>query len=300
VADLTPVTLRDPSSALSAVYVPGAGMIATSLSDGGTELLGQRRGLDAYISAGKTMGIPLLYPWANRLSARTYDVEDESVTLALDAYGVRPDNNGLPIHGLLAAYPGWRSRQVSDQKLTAELDFGAHEELLASFPFPHLVEVTAELSDRTLTVSTTVTPTADKAVPLAYGFHPYLQLPDVPRSEWHISLPAMRHLLLDDTGIPTGETEARSATAELLGDNVFDDGFDQVAERAVFAVAGGGRRLEVRFDRGYPAAQVFAPAGETVICFEPMTAPTNALCRGGYRSARPGERDTTVFSINVS
>jgi len=49
-ADLTPVILRDPSSALSAVYVPGAGMIATSLSDGGTELLGQRRGLDAYYS----------------------------------------------------------------------------------------------------------------------------------------------------------------------------------------------------------------------------------------------------------
>lgn len=299
-ADLAPVTLRDTSSALAAVYVPGAGMIATSLSDGDTELLGQRRGLDAYVSAGKTMGIPLLYPWANRLSARTYDVDSESVNLAPDAYGVRPDNNGLPIHGLLAAYPGWRTRQVSDQKLTAELDFGAHEELLASFPFPHLVEVTAELSDRTLTVSTTVTPTTDKAVPLAYGFHPYLQLPDVPRSEWHISLPAMRHLLLDDTGIPTGETEQRSATAEPLGDNVFDDGFDQVAEGAVFAVSGGGRRLEVRFERGYPAAQVFAPAGETVICFEPMAAPTDALCRGGYRSARPGEPDTTVFSIRVS
>ena len=36
--DLTPVTLRDPSSALSAVYVPGAGMIAASLSDGNNRL----------------------------------------------------------------------------------------------------------------------------------------------------------------------------------------------------------------------------------------------------------------------
>ncbi len=192
-ADLTPVTLRDPSSPLSAVYVPGAGMIATSLSDGGIELLGQRRGLDAYLSAGKTMGIPLLYPWANRLSAKTYDVDGETVTLAPDAYGVRPDNNGLPIHGLLAAYPGWRAQQVSDQKLTAELDFGAQEELHASFPFPHLVELTIELSDRTLTVSTTVTPTTDKAVPLVYGYHPYLQLPDVPRPQWQIELPTMRH-----------------------------------------------------------------------------------------------------------
>jgi aldose 1-epimerase len=281
------------------VYVPGAGMIATSLSDRGTELLGQRRGLEAYLSAGKTMGIPLLFPWANRLSAKTYDVDGETVTLAPDAYGVRPDNNGLPIHGLLAAYPGWQAEQVSDQKLTALLDFGAQPELLESFPFPHLVELTVELRDRTLTVTTTVTPTADKAVPLVYGYHPYLQLPGVPRPQWQIEMPAMRHLLVDDTGIPTGATAERPATAEPLGDTVFDDGFDEVDDGAVFAVSGGGRRLEVRFERGYPAAQVFAPAGETVICFEPMAAPTDALRRGGYRCARPGQPDTTVFSINV-
>ena len=54
------VTLCDPSSSLTATYVPDAGMIGTSLSDDGVELLGQRRGLEAYASAGKTMGIPLL------------------------------------------------------------------------------------------------------------------------------------------------------------------------------------------------------------------------------------------------
>ncbi|AGB20831.1 galactose mutarotase-like enzyme [Mycobacterium sp. JS623] len=297
--ELETVTLRD-SSGLSAVYVPGAGMIATSLSDAGTELLGQRRGLDAYLSAGKTMGIPLLYPWANRLSARTYAVDGSVVTLAPDAYGVHTDNNGLPIHGLLAGYPGWRTREVAEQKLTAELDFGAHAELLASFPFPHLLEMTVELSERTLTVSTTVTPTADRAVPVAYGYHPYLQLPDVPRSEWQIEMPTMRHMMLDDTGIPNGATAESTADSEPLGDKLFDDGFDQVAEGAVFAVSGGGRRLEVCFERGYPAAQVFAPASETVMCFEPMTAPTDALRRGGYRTARPGVPDTAVFSIRVS
>src|SRR5262249_13584832 len=154
--------------------------------------------------------------------------------------------------GLLAAYPGWRAQQISDQKLTAELDFGAQPELVASFPFPHLVELAVELSERTLTVSTTVTPTAAQPVPLVYGFPPYLQLSDVPRAEWQIALPEMRHLALDDKGIPTGATDPSPATAEPLGDNTFDDGFDQVAEGAVFAVSGGGRRLEVRFEQGYP------------------------------------------------
>ena len=101
---------------------------------------------------------------------------------------------------------------------------GAHDELLASFPFPHLLEVAVELSDRTLTVSTTVTPTTDTAVPLAYGYHPYLQLPDVPRAQWQVEMPAMRHLMLDDTGIPTGATAESPAVAEPLGAKLFDDG----------------------------------------------------------------------------
>ncbi len=64
---------------------------------------------------------------------------------------------------------------------------------------------------------------------------------------------------------------------------------------AVFAVSGGGRRLEVHFEHGYPAAQIFAPAAEDVVCFEPMTAPTDALRRGGYRCARPANRRSRCF-----
>ncbi|MGH3524324.1 MAG: aldose 1-epimerase, partial [Mycobacterium sp.] len=50
---------------------------------------------------------------------------------------------------------------------------------------------------------------------------------------------------------------------------------------------------------GYPAAQIFAPPGEDVVCFEPMAAPTDALRRGGYRSAQPGDSAVAVFSIRV-
>ncbi|HWT49215.1 MAG TPA: aldose 1-epimerase, partial [Mycobacterium sp.] len=72
-----------------------------------------------------------------------------------------------------------------------------------------------------------------------------------------------------------------------------------VSDGSVFAVSGGGRRLEVRFEQGYPAAQIFAPLAEDVVCFEPMTAPTDALRRGGYRCAHPGEPAIAQFSIRV-
>ena len=275
-------------------------MIGVSLADDGVELLGQRRGLEAYLSAGKTMGIPILYPWANRLGEKNYRVGDDAVTLAPGAVGVRADANGLPMHGLLAAFSGWQVTTSADDALSAEVDFGALPELLASFPFPHRLTLTVTLAERVLRVSTTVTATGDKAVPLCFGFHPYLQLPDVPRSQWKIETPAMRHLALDERGIPTGAGTAWPQTSEILGDSTFDDGYDGVAAGAVFTLSGGIRRIEVCFDQGYPAAQIFAPSADDVVCFEPMAAPTNALCSGGYRVAEPGTPDTAVFTITVA
>jgi aldose 1-epimerase len=293
------VTLHDPSSPVAAQFVPEAGMIGTSLTDAGVELLGQRRGLDAYLAAAKTMGIPILYPWANRLGDNTYTADGVTVTLAPGEDGVRGDPNGLPIHGTLAAYPGWRVTTQSDNELSAEVDFGADARLLASFPYPHVLTVTVRLAGRTLTVRTTVTATAALAVPLCFGFHPYLRLPDVARGDWIVETPLLRHLGLDERGLPTGDSQPQAAKQEPLGDKAFDDAYDQVNDGAVFAVSGGGRRLEVRFEQGYSATQIFAPLSEDVICFEPMTAPTDALRRGGYRCARPGEPAVTEFSIHV-
>jgi len=293
------LTLHDPSAPVTATFVPGAGMIGVSLQDDGVELLGQRRGLDTYVSAGKTMGIPLLYPWANRLGSNTYRADGEIIDIAPGAPGVRTDDHGLPIHGLLAAHPDWRVVSHSRDELLAEFDFAAHPELLASFPFPHTVEIAITLRHRTLTMRTVVAATGDKPVPLCFGYHPYLQLPGTPRSEWTVETPPLRHLDVDDRGLPTGSISMQPAESQTLGDKTFDDGYDGVADGAVFAVSGGGRRIEVHFDSGYPAAQIFAPAGADLLCFEPMAAPTDALTRGGYETARPGSPAVAQFSIVV-
>lgn len=294
------VTLRDPSSSLTATFVPEAGMIGTSLSDGGVELFGQRRGLEAYVSNHRTMGMPILYPWANRLSSNGYGVEGTVVTLTPGTGGVRTDQHGVPIHGVLAAYPNWTVTTTLESRLTAELDFAARPALLATFPYPHLLTVDYTLADRTLTVTTTVTATTGARVPLCFGFHPYLQLPDVPRADWQIETPHMRLCQVNAWGIPTGATEDHPARTEVLGDKFFDDGFDGIAPGSVFAVSGGDRRIEVCFEKGYPAGQVFAPGNDDVVCFEPMAAPTDSLRSGGYRVVQPGESAEAVFSIRVA
>lgn len=300
------VRIRNPERTLSAAFVPHAGMIGISLRHRGTELLGQRRGLEAYVEAGKTMGIPFLHPWANRLEGRRYEAGGVEVTLDDDAAGVRLDPHGLPIHGLYAASPDWRVEPPVEeqgderQDLIASLHTSDRPELLASFPFPHEVEIAATLVDRTLRIRTTIFPTTDRPVPLAFGFHPYVTLPGVPRAEWQVALPPLRHRPVDDRGIPTGTAASLTAESFTLGDRTYDDGYDHVPDGARFVVSGGGLRITVCFEEGYPAAQIFAPAGDDVICFEPMAAPTNALVTGdGLHFAEPGSPAVATFSITV-
>ena len=290
------VTLTDPSSALTATFVPGAGMIGTSLAENGVEFLGQRRGLEAYVTAGKTMGIPILYPWANRLSSNTYDVDGVIVTLS-GATGVRTDPNGAPMHGVLAASPDWQVART-EHALTALLNYDTPQ-LLAAFPFPHVLTQRISLAHRRLTIETTVEPKTATPVPICFGYHPYLTIPDVPRAQWRLTSPDMRHLLVDDRGLPTGAHEPWTGRTEVLESVTYDDGFDNLPDGAVFALEGGDRRIEVTFEKGYPAAQLFAPDNGDLVAIEPMAAPTDALRRGGYRVAAGGP-ETTRFSITVT
>jgi galactose mutarotase-like enzyme len=292
---------------LRVVFAPGAGMVACSLTHRGEELLGQRGGLPAYRERGSSFGIPLLHPWANRLAGMSYSVGGRRVELDPERSPIHLDPNGLPIHGLLAAFGDWevvgRSPGNGSASVATRLDFGAHEQLIAAFPFPHELHVQAELTDNTLTVATIVLPTGDMAVPVSFGWHPYLRLPGLPRSDWRIELPVRGRAVLDDRGLPAGRTEAVDPDPAPLGERTYDDLFVALEQPAVFAVEGGGRRIELELGQGYPFAQVYAPDGsqeEPYICFEPMTAPVNALVSGdGLRSVPSGGSFRAEFSVRV-
>ncbi len=68
----------------------------------------------------------------------------------------------------------------------------------------------------------------------------------------------------------------------------------------MFAIGGGGHRVAVSFDDGYPYAQVFAPADQDVVALEPMSAPGNALVSGtGLGLLPPGETHRALFTVHV-
>ncbi len=85
-----------------------------------------------------------------------------------------------------------------------------------------------------------------------------------------------------------------------LAQRGFDDGYDSLAQPARFALTAGSRRLELEFLEGYPCAQVYAPPARQLLCFEPMTAPANALRSGaGLRVLEPGESYRATFAVSV-
>ena len=173
-------------------------------------------------------------------------------------------------------------------------------QVLALFPFPHELEIEVVLADARLVVVTTLRATGSVAVPAAFGYHPYFTLPDAPRSEWQITLPVRRRAILDEHSLPTGRTEAVAIPPGRLGDQTFDDLFPELEPDPTFEVRDDDRSIAVTFGDGYDVAVVYAPADDAVICFEPMTAPTDPF-EGEAELAwvEPGETFSAEFSIAV-
>jgi galactose mutarotase-like enzyme len=302
-AQLPTLALSSPEAGgIEAVFVPGAGMVGCSLRHRGEELLGQRDGLKAYVAERKTMGIPLLYPWANRIGSRRFTVAGREVVIDPAATPLRLDDGGLPMHGLLSAVQGWEVEGHDEASLGARFDFGAHDALMAAFPFAHELRFEAALTGATLRIATTVLATGGTPVPIAFGFHPYLRLPGVPRPDWEIAIPVREQLRLDARMLPTGERVAAHVAPGRLDSRTFDTAYTAPEDGAPFVLAGGGRRVELAFEEGYRYTQVFAPAEDDVIAFEPMTARTNALVDGGPELPilQPGESYRAAFSIAIS
>jgi len=289
---------------VTATWVPPAGMVCASLQHRGEELLGQRHGVDGYAKGGHTMGIPLLHPWANRLERAGFEARGTRVDFPPGTPLVHDDGHGLPIHGLMAGHAGWTVLEAvahaGAARLTACLDFAAAPDLLALFPFPHLVEVTVTLARTTLAVATTVRATGTVAVPVAFGWHPYFRLPNLPRAEWNVFAPVRRRMALDARTLPTGKTTLVPPLAGPLGERVYDDLYVEVGSDPSFRLSGGGRTLTVVFGSGYPVAVVYAPSSDDVVCFEPMTAPTNPFADGGPAVwVEPGQAFTATFHVVV-
>jgi len=307
---LSVVSMSSPDD-LVVSFIPSAGMVGSSIRHRGEEILGMRGGLGSYLESGKTFGIPLLAPWANRLAVSEFDGK----SLIVDGTpGVHCDENGLPIHGLLSGCPDWqitRLDAVADGSdvgahLVAELDFSADRPEFPAFPFPHTLTVSIHVHEANVTITTAVTATTDQKVPVAFGWHPYFAPPGGDRQDWTLAKPFTHHVELDDRTVPTGEVIRVPVEVDVLGDPsdggiTFDDLYCEVPEGTEAFIEGGNRRITLSYDQGYPYAVLFAPADQDLVAIEPMSAPTDPLA-GHFpiRVVEPGQTFAATYSITIT
>jgi aldose 1-epimerase len=274
-----------------------------------------------FLKARGVIGIPFLAPWANRLDEPAFYANGKKYILNLELGNVHPGADNHPNHGFLTNASEWQVTEVKADAhaawVTSLLEFYRQPDWMAQFPFAHTIEMTYRLENGTLEVHTVLNNLSAEPMPVSIGFHPIFQVNDAPRDEWTFSIGARTQWVLTSQNIPTGETRSierllpnpRSAPLKgLTLDDVFSDLIRDASGFATMWVQGKSEKVEVAIGPNYKAVVVYAPggAGNSVICFEPMAAITDALNlaqKGIYKelqSIPPGGKWQESFRIKPS
>ena len=312
------IRLADPANGVEVAIVPSVGNTAYEMNVHGKNILYfPYADVSEFQKNPQLSGIPFLAPWANRLDQQAFWANGKKYAFDMDLGNVRGAN---PIHGLLSSSPYWKVISVAADKrsarTTSRLEFWRYPELMAQWPFAHEYEMTYSLKDGVLEVRVTIINLSNDPMPVAIGFHPYYQIPDVPRDAWTGHIPARRRVVADNRLIPTGEYRAMDIPDQFpLRGRTLDDGFIDLQRdaegRAVFSIVSGDKKVETMFGPKYPVAVVWEPntqAGQPqpFICFEPMTGVTSAVNlahEGKYPDLQmipPGGRWSESFWIRAS
>lgn len=268
--------------------------------------------LDTYQENNKIAGVPLMYPWANRLASFQYNFEGKAYSL--NAATLNKDPNGLPLHGLLLKTDRWKSKELnfdnSSAWHTAEYEWNEGDENFDFFPFVHNLEWTHKLDENGVEISLKIINTGDRNIPLSFGFHPYFTYANFQRKDVKIDIPYNQHIVTDKYLIPTGMLEPQEnciPTSEFNLDKLFiDDGFVHKKPLLQPQFKTEDYCVQVEMDAEYKCCVLYTPTDseKKYLCIEPMVAPTNSLQTPleGFPVpfVTPLESSSFCFRMNVS
>jgi aldose 1-epimerase len=251
-------------------------------------------------------GVPLLWPFANRLDEQAFYANGQKYSFDL---GLGNTGRGaIPIHGFVTDADAWKLVEAkADARsawVTMKLDFFRIPRYMKQFPFAHTLTMTYRVQDGTLEVHTRIDSLSGEPMPVAIGFHPYFQLTDSPREEWRIAIGAKTHWKLEPNKLPTGETEPITQflpdpkhvlVKDVMLDDIFTDLERDERGRATLSLIGKAQQVDVLIGPKFRTALVYTPPNNPnrgggpgpnpapavpmrgSVAFEPMAAITNAL-----------------------
>lgn len=284
-------TLHDDSTGASASILPSYGF---NLFDLRLPVAGEVRAIldaspdfaDNPRSPGRN-GIPVLFPYPNRIKAGAFTFEGRSYTL--------PINNGPnAIHGFAIDAP-WdvldQSSEKGEASITGRYQISKNTPAMRDhWPTDAVLQIRYSLSGRRLTMNISVTNPTAHELPYGFGVHPYFRCPFTAAgdlAQTQVIIPASKYWPLQDF-IPTGErlpVESRldfrkgQPMKGLKLDDVLT-GLDFENERCVCRLIDLGLKAEFHlgFDRNIREVVVYTPPGAgNVIAIEPYTQTTDAI-----------------------
>jgi aldose 1-epimerase len=263
-------------------------------------------------------GIPILFPFPNRIRAGRFTWEGREYALPL---GDSTKKNS--IHGFACRLP-WRVVGHGADLFGAWVR-GAFRgsvdapDCRSLWPADYEIEVTYRLGQGRLRIEAEVRNPDKVPLPFGLGYHPYFAIPlttDGRAEDCTVQVPARSYWVLDES-LPTGEKKPVDSGRDLNGprrsgdlnlDDVLTDlpgsaAADGLIERAV--LRGEGAELRVLCSPEFREMVVFTPPHRHAFCVEPYSCTTDAVnlqARGidaGWQVLPPGGHWTAVVELRV-
>lgn len=313
---LAPVLLQDQEHGSQARILPGLGFNCFSFQvpiDGKlVEFLNSEPGFDIGDKKGTRSGIPLLFPFPNRIQHGKFTWDGRDYQLPVS------DGHGNAIHGFVMDRP-WRVTTADSKTAIAEFQLSVDAaDRLSLWPSDFLLEVKYSLSAGSLRASILIANAGDEPLPWGLGTHPYFNVPILPqnsRADCQVQVEASEFWELQDF-IPTGRRIEVDSRVDLrkgveLDGRQLDDVLtclnvsNSQTEARIIDNSLGYTLTQVA-DAAFRECVVFTPPGRSCVCLEPYTCTTNAInlqqqgVDAGWRVLAPGAEFRTWFELRVS
>ncbi len=261
-------------------------------------------------------GIPLLFPFPNRIRAGHYSWNGKDYHIPADL--VETDHLGNAIHGFCFDRP-WRMTQQSWDTVTAEFQLSRDAADRAPYwPSDAKILIQYALRNASLRADITITNCGDQSLPWGFGTHPYFHLPAGIQSSagnCTVFAPVRKRWELNQF-VPTGQLLPVTPDADLLQSPYFDtlkvdDVFTDLQTLKGISVCRltdekAGIQIEQHCSQGFREIVAFTPPWSSSVCLEPYTCTTDAInlhsrgIDGGLKVLAPGQAWQGWIEIEVS
>lgn len=232
-------------------------------------------------------GIPLLFPYPNRIRSGKYSWDGKDYELPESLVGY--EGAGNAIHGFALDRP-WRITEQTESSVTGVFRISEDApERLPLWPTDAEIQIRYSLHDACLRADISVHNPTSEPLPWGFGTHAYFRVPlsaDSDPANCTVQAPVTKKWLLDEC-LPTGQIadppeDGRLNTAPYFNTLKLDDVYTGVQSQAGVVECRvldekGGTQIVLRCDDSFREIVAFTPPWTTAICLEPYTCTTDAI-----------------------